>query len=210
VRKRYRARYKVLPELIRMALAHGDEVTACVAARACAQDAADGADDSSPIYWTNRWCAGVIGRDPSRVLGAADYFRAAGLRPNLASALQDAAVLLASQSDSDPARSALAEALRTYDELGASWDARHAAERLRSHGIWVDTRRRRRPTCGWRSLSTAELPVARLAAEGLSNPDIAARLHISRRTVESHVSRILSKLEISSRVQIKDIVEPHP
>jgi DNA-binding CsgD family transcriptional regulator len=208
LRRRYRARYKVLPELIRLALAHGDEATALAAARACAQDAADGADDSSPIYWTDRWCAGVIGREPARVLAAADYFRAAGLRPSLAGALQDAAVLLSSQPDPGPARAALAEALRTYDELGASWDARQATERLRAHGIRVDARRRRRPAHGWQSLSAAELPVARLAAEGLSNPGIAARLHISRRTVESHVSRILSKLEISSRVQIGDMAEP--
>ena len=55
---------------------------------------------------------------------------------------------------------------------------------------------------GWESLTKAEAKVAELVAEGLSNPDIARRLFISRRTVQSHVSHALEKLGLSSRVEL--------
>ena len=55
---------------------------------------------------------------------------------------------------------------------------------------------------GWENLTKAEAKVAELVAEGLSNPDIARRLFISRRTVQSHVSHALEKLGLSSRVEL--------
>jgi Response regulator containing a CheY-like receiver domain and an HTH DNA-binding domain len=50
--------------------------------------------------------------------------------------------------------------------------------------------------------SPAEERVAALVAEGRSNPDIAAELLLSRRTVQTHVSHILTKLGYSSRIEI--------
>jgi DNA-binding CsgD family transcriptional regulator len=54
----------------------------------------------------------------------------------------------------------------------------------------------------WSSLSAQELQVARMAAEGLSNRQIAERLYMSHRTVASHLYRIFPKLGISSRAQL--------
>jgi DNA-binding NarL/FixJ family response regulator len=57
------------------------------------------------------------------------------------------------------------------------------------------------------SLTEMEQQVARLVAAGQSNPDVAAQLFISRRTVESHVSHILAKLQVSSRWEVKAAAE---
>lgn len=61
---------------------------------------------------------------------------------------------------------------------------------------------RRRPTTGWGSLTPTELDVARLATEGLGNKDIGARLFISPRTVQTHLTHVYAKLGITSRVQL--------
>ena len=55
---------------------------------------------------------------------------------------------------------------------------------------------------GIRSLTRRELEVARLGAEGFTTPEIAGRLHIGVRTVESHLSSAYSKLRISSRAEL--------
>ncbi|MEO9202252.1 MAG: LuxR C-terminal-related transcriptional regulator [Mycobacterium sp.] len=59
-----------------------------------------------------------------------------------------------------------------------------------------------RPVSGWASLTPAERNVAHLIAEGLRNRDIAAKLVVSTRTVESHLTHIYTKLGLSSRVQL--------
>ena len=51
-------------------------------------------------------------------------------------------------------------------------------------------------------LTRAELHVARLAAHGLSNAEIAAHLVVSRRTVESHLARVFRKLGVRNRTQL--------
>ena len=63
-------------------------------------------------------------------------------------------------------------------------------------------RRRRRPSSGWSSLTEREREVAQLAAEGLSNPEIAERLLISRATVKNHLLHIFPKLGVSSREEM--------
>ncbi|MBX7434078.1 LuxR C-terminal-related transcriptional regulator [Mycobacterium sp. Y57] len=65
---------------------------------------------------------------------------------------------------------------------------------------------RKRPATGWASLTPAELDVVRLVAEGIPNKDIAVRLFISPRTVQSHLRHVYHKLGLSSRVQLANEV----
>jgi DNA-binding NarL/FixJ family response regulator len=101
------------------------------------------------------------------------------------------------------ARAALTDAVRGYQDVGASWDIRRADGRLRPYGVRRGSRSlRRRPTTGWEALTAAEQRIAQLVAEGKSNPDIATELFLSRRTVYTHVSNILRKLDLHSRIEI--------
>ena len=58
-------------------------------------------------------------------------------------------------------------------------------------------------------LSTRELEVVRLVADGLANKAIAARLHLSVRTVESHVRHVLAKAGLSNRTQLAQWAREH-
>jgi DNA-binding CsgD family transcriptional regulator len=61
---------------------------------------------------------------------------------------------------------------------------------------------RSRPSAGWGSLTPTELDVVRLAVEGLNNPDIGARLFMSRGTVKTHLSHVYAKLGIANRTEL--------
>jgi DNA-binding CsgD family transcriptional regulator len=62
---------------------------------------------------------------------------------------------------------------------------------------------------GWASLTAAELRIARLVAEGLTNREIASRLTLSPHTIDYHLKHAFSKLRLRSRVQLARIVLAH-
>jgi DNA-binding CsgD family transcriptional regulator len=92
----------------------------------------------------------------------------------------------------DHARRSLAE----FDELGASVDADRVAAYLRDLGLVARVGPKRVGV-----LTLREQEVLRLLGAGLSNPEIAARLHISRKTASHHVSNVLSKLNLRNRAE---------
>src|SRR5271165_2344937 len=69
--------------------------------------------------------------------------------------------------------------------------------------------RGKRATSGWASLTPTERDVVRLVSEGLGNNDIAARLFVSPRTVQTHLTHVYTKLGLSSRVQLAQEAARH-
>jgi predicted ATPase/class 3 adenylate cyclase/DNA-binding CsgD family transcriptional regulator len=67
----------------------------------------------------------------------------------------------------------------------------------------------KRPTTGWASLTPTELDVVRLVSEGLPNKDIGARLFVSARTVETHLTHVYNKLGLASRAQLAQEAARH-
>jgi DNA-binding CsgD family transcriptional regulator len=138
------------------------------------------------------------------VLTAAGYYQQAGRPLDQAQSLEDAAALLAGRGELAPARQAFTTAARVYRQLGAEWDLRRADARLRRYGIrrGLGGHRPAAASTGWEALTPTEAKIAFLVAEGRSNPDIAAKLFLSRYTVQTHVSHILAKLGARSRAAI--------
>ena len=69
---------------------------------------------------------------------------------------------------------------------------------------WVRRARgsRKRPSGGWEALTPTESKVAQLVAEGLTNPQIAEKMFVSRATVKTHLSHIYRKLEVGGRAEL--------
>jgi DNA-binding CsgD family transcriptional regulator len=190
-----------LPCLVRLALAAGDTGTARAAAAASAADVA--VDGSPSRIAAAAFCRALLDGDADGLLSVAADYRAYGWLPDAAAALEDAADHLARSGAEARARSALTDATAIYAGLGATWDIRRADARLRAHGIRRGPRAaHRRAATGWAALTPSEARIAGMVARGLSNPDIASELFLSRRTVQTHVSNILSKLEVRSRTDI--------
>jgi DNA-binding CsgD family transcriptional regulator len=148
-------------------------------------------------------CRGLADRDPDALLAAASEFRDARRPLHEGNAYEEAALLLARRGCPGSARDALDQAQALYGGLDAAWDIARASGRLRHAGVGRGGRRAaKRPTQGWGALTDTEGKIALLVAEGLSNPDIATQLYLSRRTVQTHVSHILAKLGLRSRVEL--------
>jgi DNA-binding CsgD family transcriptional regulator len=96
------------------------------------------------------------------------------------------------------------EQLRTAHDMlaamGMDGFAERASRELQATG---ETARKRADPAGEQQLTAQEAQIARLASDGMSNPEIGARLFISPRTVQYHLSNVFSKLGITSRSQLR-------
>jgi DNA-binding CsgD family transcriptional regulator len=201
--------HHLCPDIVRLAIALGRQNLACRVADEMAALAAR-ETKSAAIQGTAALCRGMADGDVDRLMAAAAAYRQAGRPLYLAHAYENAAVLLAKGRHRSQARAALDTAVDLYAELDATWDTGRAGQRIRQTGIRGGASGpRRRPKTGWDALTPTERKVAALVAEGRSNPAIATRMFLSRRTVQSHVSSILGKLGLTSRVELAVMATTH-
>jgi DNA-binding CsgD family transcriptional regulator len=103
------------------------------------------------------------------------------------------------------ARTQLKIAMEMFAAMGADGFARRAERELAATGERIH----RRDAGPVLVLTAQEAQIARLVADGHSNPEIAAQLFISPRTVEYHLSKVFGKLDISGRGQLARALAPH-
>jgi DNA-binding CsgD family transcriptional regulator len=191
----------LLPDGVRLATKLGEAGTA----RALTSQAEALARDTEiPHRQANAlFCRGLLDRDAGLLLQAADRYHDAG-RPLLgAQALEAAAEIFLERDERGAARTAFTRSLDLYMVLGAARDVARLQASFRAQGIRRAPRvKHRKARRGWDSLTPTEVKITEMVAQGLSNPQIAAKLFLSRRTVGTHVSHILSKLDVNSRIDI--------
>ena len=102
------------------------------------------------------------------------------------------------------ARKQLRVAHEMFASMGAAAFAERARRELLATGETVGARRPDAPS----RLTAQEAQIAQMASEGLSNPEIGARLFISPRTVQYHLRKVFGKLDVSSRNQLHKALGP--
>ena len=102
------------------------------------------------------------------------------------------------------AREHLHTARDMLEAMGMDAFAERAGRELRATG--ETARKRTAATARDEELTAQEAQIARLAREGLSNPEIGTRLFISARTVQYHLGNIFAKLGIASRIQLSHVL----
>jgi class 3 adenylate cyclase/DNA-binding CsgD family transcriptional regulator len=137
-------------------------------------------------------------REAARLFGAADAIRQRGglVRFKIFDVFEFAVAALRDGMGDKDFQSAWAEGAALSTEEAIAYAQRRRGER-------------KRPTSGWASLTPTERDVVRLVCEGLANNDIATRLFVSPRTVQTHLTHVYSKLGLNSRVQLAQEAARH-
>ena len=152
------------------------------------------------------YARGILGRDAEALAAAADVLRTSS-RPLLyAGAAEDAGAELARTDHMPSALDQLNAAFDTYIECEALVDARRVGRVLRRLGVERRIVTHPRAKTGWDSLTESELKVVNLIAQGATNRDVAAELHLSPHTVKTPVHNAFAKLGIASRTQLAQLM----
>ena len=198
-----RSEYRVLgPQLAHLGAAAGRfELVAQVASHLEAQLAENPSVRS--LRAAARRVRGLADQDGDVLFEALTLHRESPRLHDRARCAEEAAGVLARAGRVAEARAAAEEAFDVYAELSADGEVARARSVLRQGGLRFGSRgRRQRPVTGWAALTETEQRVARMAAERMTNPQIAEAMFISRRTVGSHISHLLAKLGMASRTEL--------
>ncbi len=159
---------------------------------------------TTPLRASVNFAAGVVaaaagdGETARRhIEDAVDLFEQSGAPFEIGRARLELARVLAALGRIDAADKEARAALSSFQKIGAVCEAERAEAFLRE--LKADACEATGEAPHLMRLTRREQEVLRLIAQGLSNPKIAARLHLSEHTVHRHVANILTKLDLPSR-----------
>ena len=191
-------------DLVRIANAAGDHELA-ESAVAAAERRAEMNPDVRMIAATAAHARGLLSGSHDDLARAVELFDA-GPRPlALDAALEDLGAARVGDGTTSDGIEALDRALVLCVHTGATWDAGRVRSRLRGVGVRRRVVSAQRPGKGWAAMTTSEVVVARLVAEGLTNRAVAEQLFVSQHTVSSHLRHVFEKLEINSRAELRRV-----
>lgn len=136
-----------------------------------------------------RYARAIAVNDPAALSAMIDLYDDRGLRLDALTAASDSARLFAEMGDAAASKRMQARAARLAAECGSPLGLRAAPVAARS------------------PLSPREMEIATLAADGLTNAEIAARLVLSVRTIESHLYQAFGKLGVQDRTQLRSVLQ---
>ena len=201
------ASWWALAELVEASARIDDFDTACAAVdRMSEMTTPSGTDWSLGIEARSRALVSDDAAAEQLYLEAVDRLTRAGLRPETGRTHLLYGEWLRRQRRRLDARAHLRTAHQIFDEIGMEGFAQRAERELLATG---ETARRRNTPAFVDVLTPQEAHIARLARDGLSNPEIGSRLFISARTVQYHLGKVFAKLGIRSRSQLEHALAEH-
>ncbi len=193
-------------ELVRIAAGVGDEELA-IHAMSLTQSRAELNPSLLSCRAALNHSRGIWSESVDDLRGAAQLYKM-GPRPlAYASALEDLGRVLTHHGEDVLAIEAFDKALTVTTAVGTDWDSARIRSRLRRLGVRRRPSGAERPKSGLSSLTTTEAAVARLAAAGNTDKQIAEKLYISPHTAHTHLRHIFEKLGINSRVHLSRFVD---
>jgi DNA-binding CsgD family transcriptional regulator len=189
------------PQLVRIALAVSDRELA-ESAVADAKQRAELSPDVPSLAAIAAHASGLLDADVDQLSEAVSLFKQSPRTLALAAAWEDLGQAHQRHGAADSAIDALTQALVLFARSGATQDAARLRSRLRALGVRRRVTRAEKPVTGWAAMTKSELAVAELAADGLTNRQIAERLFVSPHTVNTHLGHVFAKLRVNSRVDL--------
>jgi DNA-binding CsgD family transcriptional regulator len=198
-----------LTQVTALAMRAGDAEQAGVAAQAAAELSRRNPGVKSVLAAAVH-ARGLWQSDVGALHEAAELFTGGEQPLSTAAAQEDLASALARRGERDDAIAFLEAAYVTYHSANAGRDLARVRGALHALGVRKRQPSVARPQHGWASLTSGELAVVRVVAEGLTSREAAAQLYLSPDTVNTHLRHAFTKLGIRSRVELARLVLSRP